>query len=623
MDLSEFAKGRTISSTGKWRGPIGPKPELLDDLLPYLYENCRHRPLRSWVRIKTSLRAAWRVLDELPIGFKVARIADLTDAHGGFLRRSLGGLYVDVARILLSSRQHHGLPPLNWPPSYNAPLAMIETIDDATTRRVYRAIKSEVRAIKLMWQTGDDLIQRDHVSDATVDSKARSFLQTFFEKHVQPLPASAWDVPDQVRKGVLIPTYRVPGMDGPTDPAEKADAGVGGLSEALRWKYPSAWEATCFLLLLLVLTGWNQDTALNLDLDGDWCRLHPLNNDLAVIQAKKGKTETIQTAICLRKPELYPERLLQALIARTEPLRQELRRQLAEVETQINEAAAPTAELQREFDRLYIMIRSPWIYVNRSDFSVGCLLPWQTFKYPGVVLRAIVAKYDIRGSKGGVVEIKPGDFRDAWIGFSYVHSGYSWLIAKIAAGHRSMDALRNYFRQRRWRGYSEERVSALLSVIWTEIRGRRLIDGAVLRQMVERGEITDQERERLEQGRNRTRMGMGCRDFNHPPPEIAPGHPSGVGCMVQRCVLCRHALLFADSIEGLCRRKAELEHVCANLGMITWLESSFPDEEEVLDEALNLFDRALVEVRIEFWRSKIAAGTHFVFEFQGYYGARG
>jgi hypothetical protein len=185
-----------------------------------------------------------------------------------------------------------------------------------------------------------------------------------------------------------------------------------------------------------------------------------------------------------------------------------------------------------------------------------------------------------------------------------------------------MDALRNYFRQRRWRAYSEGRVSALLSAIWTEIRGRRLIDGAVLRQMVERGEITDQERERLEQGRNRTRMGTGCRDFLNPPPEIAPGHPAGVGCVVQRCVLCRHALLFADSIEGLCRRKAELEHVFATMGMASWLESSFPDEKDVLDEALTLFEQAAVAERVDYWRSRIASGTQFIFEFQGYYGSR-
>ncbi len=551
------------------------------------------------------------------------RLRDLTDAHGELLRRGLGYLYVNVASIFLSSREHHGLPSLNWPPSYSSPLALIDTIDDATTRRVYRAIKSEVRAIKLMWEAGDKLTQRCHVPTLPVNSTAQSFLQIFFEKYARPLPAPVWDVPDHVRKGVLIPTYRVPGMDGPTDPVEEADGGVGGIREALRWKYPSAWEATCFLLLLLVLTGWNQETAINLDISGDWCRSHPLNSDLAVIQAKKGKTETIQTAICLRKPELYPERLLHALIARTEPLRQELRRMLAELEVQINAAGSPTAEMQREYDRLNVMIRSPWLYVNRSNCSqIGCLLPWQTIKYPGVVLRAIVAKHNIRGTNGGVLEIKPGDFRDAWIGFSYAHSGYSWLIAKIAAGHRSMDALRNYFRQRRWRAYSEGRVSALLSAIWTEIRGRRLIDGAVLRQMVERGEITDQERERLEQGRNRTRIGTGCRDFLHPPPEIAPGHPSGVGCLVQRCVLCRHALLFADSIEGLCRRKAELEHVFATMGMVAWLESSFPDENEALDEALALFERAAVTDKIEFWRSKIAAGFHFVFEFQGYYGPR-
>lgn len=571
--------------------------------------------------MKTSLRALWRALDELPAGFEITRLADLSDAHGELLRRDLGVLYSEVTKIIFANCQHHGLRPLNWPASYAIESAIIETIDDVTTRRIYRAIKSEVRTIKEMWLTGDSLLKGDSVPAGT-DLDAHAFLLKFYDDHVQPLPSAAWDVPGRIRKGLLIPAYRVPGMDGLANTAEQPTEAIGGLSEALRWQYPTAWETTTFLLLLLVLTGWNLDTALNLNLEGDWCRTHPLNDHLVVLKAKKGKTDKIQTAICLGKPEFYPEQLIRSLVERTEPLRNELRRQLCDIRLRMGSDGKAAPGLQRDHDRLKVMIQSPWIYFNRQDISeIGCLLPWQTLKYPGVVLRAIVAKHDIRAPAGGVVQIKPGDFRDAWIGFSYMQSGYSWLIAKVAAGHNSMDALRNYFRQRRWRAYSEGRVSALLTAIWTEIRGRRLIDGAVLRQMVERGEITDLERERLEQGRSRTRMGTGCRDFLHPPAEIAPGHPTGVGCIVQRCVLCRHALLFADSIDGLCCRKAELEHVCRTMGTMAWFESSFPDEEQALDEALTLFVKVDVIARIEAWRSRIASGQHMVFEFQGYYGA--
>lgn len=236
-------------------------------------------------------------------------------------------------------------------------------------------------------------------------------------------------------------------------------------------------------------------------------------------------------------------------------------------------------------------------------------------------MRAIIAGYDIRNANGELAQIVAGDFRDAWIGFSYVQSGYSWLIARVAAGHNSMDALRYYFRQRRWRAHSEARVSDLQTAIWSEVRGRRLVDGAVLRQLVERGRISDLERQRLEQGRSRTRMGTGCSDFLNPPAEIAPGHPKGIGCLVQRCVLCRNALIFEDSIDGLCCRKAELQHVRETMGAVVWFQSSFPDEAEVLEEALKLFDREAVETRVETWRYRITHGMHYLFDLQGYYGA--
>jgi len=68
------------------------------------------------------------------------------------------------------------------------------------------------------------------------------------------------------------------------------------------------------------------------------------------------------------------------------------------------------------------------------------------------------------------------------------------------------------------------------------------------------------QRRRLADHRMRTRVGMGCLDPAHPPSVLVPDHRGGL-CPVQRCTLCRHGVLFEDSLPGLAVRMAELRFI--------------------------------------------------------------
>jgi len=55
------------------------------------------------------------------------------------------------------------------------------------------------------------------------------------------------------------------------------------------------------------------------------------------------------------------------------------------------------------------------------------------------------------------------------------------------------------------------------------------------------------------------------------------------------------------------------------MALTAWLESSFPDEVEMTQSALNQFDPSLVADRLSYWAAQIAAGTHRPVDMEGSY----
>jgi len=305
----------------------------------------------------------------------------------------------------------------------------------------------------------------------------------------------------------------------------------------------------------------------------------------------------------------------------TEPLRADARLRLKGVETQL-ERAQGDMELVRKREILKAMARSPWLFLGTSK-SLGWGAVQLGRSDANAVLQQLIKKHGIRDQAGKIVSITLSDLRDAWIGYAYANSGYSWLVAKLAAGHSDPATLRSYLRQRQWRVHGERQTLRLQDALWKEIRARRLIEPSTLRTMVEQGEITEEQRSRWETHKDRTRMGTGCRAPRHPPPRIAPDHAEGEVCRVQRCVICQHSLIFQDSFDGFACRKAELIYIRETMPVSMWLQSTWSDEAEVLDENLTLFNPEEVATRSAQWLADIRTGKVHLFDQEGSYADRG
>lgn len=394
---------------------------------------------------------------------------------------------------------------------------------------------------------------------------------------------------------------------------------VHNVAFALEGLYPRKLDVQFMLYLYILRTGWNATTALELDVES-CIMVHPTSSEHHVVGSVKNRGETQQIAIGLNKSQFSPGSILRVLIARTAPLRKHLSAELVKLESTVD-SAGQNFDLER-IRLLRRMVKSPWLYCDRNGeikfLRSDSYLSIGQSGMKGSGLKPLIKKLNLSRPDSDQIdsEMSVGDFRDAYIAFAYESSGYSWLVAKLAAGHSSLESLRTYLRKRQFKAYGESKVHAWSESLWSEIKLHRTVDPAILHARVQRGEISDEERARWAR---RTHVGTGCRDFRHPPKYISPEHKAGDGCRVQRCTLCEHAILFDDSCNHLARRSVELEHIQRTIPLLTWMQSSFPVEVENVELALGQFDSLVVAERKRFWEEEINSGRYLPLAFEGSY----
>lgn len=388
--------------------------------------------------------------------------------------------------------------------------------------------------------------------------------------------------------------------------------------------YPSKPDVQNILMLFLLRTGWNGAVAMNMDasLLENCLIAHPTSSMHHIVFAVKDRGYTEQSAIGLDKSSLAPGNLIRAMWTRTEPLRNQLRKELEKLNSE-----AASSQNEKRIVNLRRRIRSPWLYVSSRDNNEINSLNVPTYGTGPDrehILRTLIREINAASAEKEPIStaLTLADFRDAYISFAYETSGYSWLVAQLAAGHSSAESLKTYLRKKRWKAHGERKFGLFQRAMWGEILSRRVLDPAVIFAMVQRGDITDEQRRRWELHKDRTRVGTGCMDFKNPPKEIAPHHIKGSGCRVQRCTLCKFAVVFEDSLPHLARRLAELEYVKTTIPIVSWTESSFPDEVDATELTLTqCFEIAGVSEQLAFWKAEIATGRHIPLQMEGEYGA--
>lgn len=570
IDLTEFrdgGKARIGPGYGTWGGDFSGRPLLIQQLLPHIRAIHGAQSKDSIAQVMTILRTYWRFFDAcdaLPLDQRpkpVEGVAELNDLHDRLqVRNRVTGLSTRVfVRLANAARKRLGLTQLDWTLIERERGKVRVTLDMTQTRALYHAVKSHVRQIYDRWKNDANLV-------------------------------------------------------------------------------PGKRDCLYILTFILIKTGWNEAVALNIDCK-KYRRAHmgdPNRHVLHSIKVRAGGTE--QVHVGQNKEEWSPGNIVKKMIERSEPLRALLRKQLVQLE-QETRGQQPTSAQTRQIAKLKQNIRSPWLHAakqsNRSteDFDPndpswrivalsGEDTAGQNFPGNKTMIQYVQTEANAVLESHGhalIEKITLSDVRDAYINWAYSSTGYEWMMAKLAAGHTSIQSAIAYLRTRALKQHGETAVRQLTTIVFDEIKTRQRLEPIFLYARVNRGSVTEEQRQRWAQGKDRTRVGTGCADFKHPPKHMAPHHQEGKGCRTQRCTLCEHAIVFHDSYHHLARRKAELLDQQSKVGMMVWATTDFPDELLKLEQTLMGYDHVLVIESLTHWRKEINAGHHIPPNFEGTY----
>lgn len=601
-------------------------------LLKALVRQCRNQysmaTFNTLAIIKSSIQNWWNFLDTLEGQLSVTELSDISDLHGVLWLRS--GVnrtpYGNVRLLLQNARMAANLPTLHWPPRPRVKGTAKDPPDPKWIRLIYRELKDCVRSMLMRWSRSDQLAKIGNVRDAK-----SSYTRWQVHDMHSTFRAALAALDEPIAKPAEI--RRAMGMSSERDGLPRSWGMQHG--DMLATLYPTKLDVLACFHLVLLKTGWNPQVALDVDIsDLHWATPHPTSSDIVVLRSRKERGGEWQHAVCSKRHSFAPYKIIETLIERTRPLRIWCQRELERAKVELTKDK-DNELLRAEVARLERSIRSPWLHIDGHKTDVVRMLDDRSYSsqsqqpyLPGLIQKIGTELMSKAGSTrpGNRAEeselptlpiITATDLRDAFIDFAYVASGYSWFVAKIAAGHTTLSSLRSYLLRQRYRRHSEVQVRRLQDALLSEIENKRVVDPTILKALLEKGHVTQEQRDLWEDHKALTRMDMGCLDPLNPPEDIAPQHQKGTVCGIQRCILCPKGIVLRESVDGLARRQAELEHIRSVTPIFTWIEGNYPDELERLEATLAQFDSTDVQLRVATWHSKIAQGTHVVVDLEG------
>lgn len=609
LDLTEFFVGgnaSTVSKRTQWSGDYRGRPKLAAEFADLLATNPPSDPTASsW---RSAMRSFFRFLEEREdrCGEQVDSCADITDAHGPAFRIFLPSEshYKLVKGLLNNLRALNGCGPLFWTAPRPDALRQQDPIDGQAIRKFSHALRHEGRAIQANFAKGESLASagrdpRGCGSAAFDVPENRAWLMRELLKSDLPGRTS------MIKNGA----YRLMAGAGASHLAPGLSPKyAGGYGAAVRWFVPAYSDIAVFFNLFVIATGWNAATACAIDVsEDDWWQPHPQTELFAVLHAWKNRAGKHQFAISLRKPEWHPFRVLEYVLGITAPLRAVVNRRLADLRARYGED--PSDELAAEILHHERLSRTPWLFASFERMGEVSGITSQTkTDWLNDYARETIKRHGLDARFPRLANYKVSDARDAWIGFAYVSSGYNLLLTRLASQHANTRTLKHYLRATRYRRHSEREVSKLHHALFSEIEAGRPVDTVRLRLLVKNGAITPEQEQRLSDRRARTRLGTGCLDPRSPPKRIAPDHPEGALCRVQRCIGCSHGIVFSDSMPALARALAELRHVRLQMPVASWDGSSFEAEHDGLERTLEGFEAAAVAAELTAWSEKLRTG---------------
>ncbi|WP_156363011.1 hypothetical protein [Rubellimicrobium mesophilum] len=278
---------------------------------------------------------------------------------------------------------------------------------------------------------------------------------------------------------------------------------------------------------------------------------------------------------------------------------------------------------QNEIARIDKRLRSPWLFYSskrKGARAIGLADNGTVFvNLEHLKAKAIAslrqAGRDDPALTQAISALRWSDVRDAFAAHIFDSSGGNIFLVRRALDHNHVATTQHYLRQRRQLRQRLDAFRKVVETALTEVKQGRTVDPTILFLASNYSDFGEEDREKLLA--YRTRLGMGCRNPVDPESHLAPNHVVGTPCAVQRCVLCRHGIVFKDAYEGLADRHGDLVWLRNNIPPNRWLTSSLSWELEAIELVR---DRVFTESADAFRRrsearvSEVLSGQAYVFD---------
>lgn len=619
VNLEIFRDGEQQRATpgGSWSGAISGRPELIAQLLPVLKELIEFAAVNTVEKYYHSFRTWWRIFDSVDVNYtKVESVADLSEIHRQYaVDQGIHRLaFSNFVRVVNLVRLALGLPQLHWfAPERRTGKRYLPP--EWQTKAIRLKLKHEWFAILFRWDRAAEL--RD--GEVPVDADEQRLLtnyQRFDAAYALIEPA----IPRSAELWGELPSWKF------------RESGFS-ISDMLRGRFPDAYDIRIAFHLCLATTGWNPAVLIGLDVNDSFIETHPKDPKRYLMRGYKERGQSEQMTEGLLSSRGSAGMILKCVMEKSAPLRVKVDKDLAEKRTELSELkkSGATTDVQDaakvELLRLQRLARSPWLYVS-SKSGIDAL-DSKSFhrrlggERKGSFVQDVVEDLNrTQASDRQITAITASDFRDAFAAYAYQVSGGMVLFVMKALGHRRPSTTQRYLDNTLLNERSQSLYSTFSGALWHEIKIHGRVDPTILARWSRDGEPTAEDRRRLEEYRalKRSRIGVGCKNPTSPPKKIAPAFRSdGVSkCNVQRCTLCvENAVIFPDSLDGLCKRLCELEYIQKNISVSAFLESSFGEEMDNTRIALACFDTGAVESAMKKWAEAIAQGRYRVIDLEG------
>lgn len=619
-------------ANGKLSASFSGRPELILQLAPAISDACYKKAPGTARSAVYAAKAWWRIFDQIeketeeagrPVK-RVTSVADFSEIHRERAYQSLSNNHFSLfLRCVNTTRLALGMRELHWPGPRN-PDSKRHLPDEAHSAPVRHELKHGwLKAVRRWERAGEMLSESDESFERAQSSRpeADRAEQARLRRNYQLF----YRVVQETRN--CIPTRDA--LQGPMTGWAWDKSGYNTIDMAAGF-YPTGWDIRMAFFHCAASTGWNHQVLLDLDATKEFIEIVP--SPEAAPGEKPEPARYLMTGWKDRAGhEVYYDGLvksqasagmvLQALIKRTAPLREQLRRDLERAETEyvgLNKRGAQESALvakQKEILTLGRGIRSPWLFVHKANIA------WLTGKTTNAVsvgktfLKAVIDGLNSRRAASDPIPyFPPEQFRDIFATYVYKVSGGSVLHVQAALGHKKLTSTQIYIDNNIIKEQSERNWAKFLQHFWAGIADG-MVDPTLLAKLCRDGTVTEDEKQRLidYRGLRRSRINVGCKDPTAPPKHVDPNFivDGESTCSTHACALCpENAVLLPDSWTGLSKRVAELGHIKTQMSLPAFSTSRYARELENTQLALTLYDPAQVHERIAFWERQIVEGKH-------------